>query len=376
MFKEAGMLFLFTETPLHAGSGTSVGAVDLPIQRERHTLYPMIQASGVKGAMRDLAEHHRGLPQMRTKMKELERKGKELTTEEQKEKETLKQKIGACTRPLDIVFGPESAQHGGALSFTDARILLFPVRSLAGVFAWITCPTALQRFKRDLQRLTLTSRNGQTAQIPDGDDITADFYPMDSSRCFVAEPCAVESKYTADKATKDQVGMIVLEDFALTADKTQEKRVNKLGGWLAKYALPTGGDTYKFWKERLAKTLVIVHDDVFRDFVQFSTEVISRIRIDETGTVAEGALWSEEHLPSDTLLYTLALATDPKVSDSKYPDASAVLQFLQEELTKPTVLQLGGDSTVGRGIVQATLLQAVAAPPTQGGQQPKEKKEQ
>jgi CRISPR/Cas system CMR subunit Cmr4 (Cas7 group RAMP superfamily) len=76
------------------------------------------------------------------------------------------------------------------------------------------------------------------------------------------------------------------------------------------------------------------------------------------------------------LLYTLALATDPKVSDSKYPDASAVLQFLQEELTKPTVLQLGGDSTVGRGIVQATLLQAVAAPPTQGGQQPKEKKEQ
>lgn len=35
-------------TPLFAGSGQAIGAVDLPIQRERHTRWPMVQASGVK----------------------------------------------------------------------------------------------------------------------------------------------------------------------------------------------------------------------------------------------------------------------------------------------------------------------------------------
>jgi CRISPR-associated protein Cmr4 len=52
------------------------------------------------------------------------------------------------------IFGPESSNasdHAGALSPGDGRILLFPIRSLAGVFAWITCPLVLSRFQRDLQ---------------------------------------------------------------------------------------------------------------------------------------------------------------------------------------------------------------------------------
>jgi CRISPR-associated protein Cmr4 len=56
MFDRAAMLFLYTETPLHAGSGTSLGIVDLPIQRERTTGYPMIQASGLKGCLRDAVD--------------------------------------------------------------------------------------------------------------------------------------------------------------------------------------------------------------------------------------------------------------------------------------------------------------------------------
>jgi len=34
MFKESKLLFLYTETPLHVGSGNSLGVVDLPIQLE------------------------------------------------------------------------------------------------------------------------------------------------------------------------------------------------------------------------------------------------------------------------------------------------------------------------------------------------------
>jgi len=39
-------------SPIHAGAGASTSVVDLPIQRERHTNWPHIQASAVKGAMR------------------------------------------------------------------------------------------------------------------------------------------------------------------------------------------------------------------------------------------------------------------------------------------------------------------------------------
>jgi CRISPR-associated protein Cmr4 len=44
----SSVVFLYAETPLHAGSGTALGAVDLPVQRERMTNLPMVQGSGIK----------------------------------------------------------------------------------------------------------------------------------------------------------------------------------------------------------------------------------------------------------------------------------------------------------------------------------------
>ena len=52
MYEKTAMMFIYVETPLHAGSGRGLGAVDLPIQRERITGYPIIQASSVKGKLR------------------------------------------------------------------------------------------------------------------------------------------------------------------------------------------------------------------------------------------------------------------------------------------------------------------------------------
>lgn len=43
----SSLVFLYAETPLHAGSGTALGAVDLPIQRERLSGLPMVQGSGI-----------------------------------------------------------------------------------------------------------------------------------------------------------------------------------------------------------------------------------------------------------------------------------------------------------------------------------------
>jgi CRISPR-associated protein Cmr4 len=106
MFRAARMLFLYTETPLHAGSGTNVVGVDLPIQRERHTQYPMIQSSGIKGALRDVTEQVKGITSIDIKrLSELRKKpDRDLKNDEREEKQRLEQMIV----PVEIVFGPET----------------------------------------------------------------------------------------------------------------------------------------------------------------------------------------------------------------------------------------------------------------------------
>ena len=48
------ILTLFTRTPLHIGAGSSVGAIDQPIVRERHTRFPVIPGTSLKGVLAGL----------------------------------------------------------------------------------------------------------------------------------------------------------------------------------------------------------------------------------------------------------------------------------------------------------------------------------
>jgi len=313
MFEKAAMLFLYCETPVHAGTGTSLSIVDLPIQRERITGLPIVQASSLKGVLRA----------------EVERlKGKQIA---------------------EVLFGPETQrahEHAGCVSPHDARILLFPIRSLVGVFAWATCPLVLERFKREMS----------AAGLPVNWDVPT--LPANSQQAFVTQ----ESEIVAD-------GKVVLEEFAFDA-QTSEK-ANDIANWLAGNAFPQSdeqSDEYAPFRKWLPKRFVILPDDAFRDFTQMATEVITRIRLNqETKTVAEGALWSEEHLPSETLLYAPIFVSKPLAPKKDVPDefkendepsAAKVLEFL-ESLAEPDSgqphldrLQIGGDETVGRGIVK------------------------
>ena len=99
----------------------------------------------------------------------------------------------------------------------------------------------------------------------------------------------------------------MLEEY--TFDVTIDQTVNELANWLSKQVLPTD-DEYSYWREKMQTDLVVLSNDDFRDFVTLSTEVIARIKINqETGTVQKGALWYEEYLPSDSILYSLALTS-------------------------------------------------------------------
>jgi CRISPR-associated protein Cmr4 len=306
MFKSVKLLFLYTETPLHVGSGSSLGTVDLPIQRERHTNLPMIQSTGIKGKLRSTFESN-GLAD---------------------KKEVLK-----------TIFGPDSgnaSDHAGALSPGDGRILLFPVRSLAGVFAWITCPLVISRFIRDLN---LTQSSPQTWSISTPDSGTA-LIPQNTK----------EGKHSLVISNA-----VVLEEFTFTA--TPDAQVKAFAEWLADNALPTSTE-YEFWRNKLKTDLVVVSDDVFKDFCQFSTDVVSRTKLDPIKkTVENGALWTEENLPADTLLYTPLFACDPRTgkkdnTPKEAKDASTILATVSSHLSNGHArLQLGGNETVGRGIV-------------------------
>lgn len=313
MITETTMLYLYLESPLHAGTGSGLSSIDLPIQRERTTQYPMIQGSGIKGKLRATAEGIVEREQDENKKKELQ-------------------------NYVDILFGPDSNRPGrgatpdsvdyaGALIAGDARILLFPVRSLNGVFAYTTSCDVLNRFARDLARKGIDM--SAVLPIP---------HPPESSQALVTSSSNVQSN-----------GALVLEEFSF--DALASPQVDTIARWLSENALPGSQDSY--WAKKLRSSLVILSDDDFRDFALYATEVITRVRIDrQKKTVERGALWTEEHLPTDTLLYVPMYAANARKNGSNSMKAAEVLSKAQEFTTNNNYLQLGGDETVGRGLVQ------------------------
>ena len=105
--------------------------------------------------------------------------------------------------------------------------------------------------------------------------------------------------------------------------------------------------------------LLFLHDNVMGFLLETALEVVTRIRIDEeTKTVARGALWFEENIPAESVLYGL-LSTAPETfataNGSKLPAAEILAQL--GSLTKHT-LQFGGNATIGRGLSKMILVGA------------------
>lgn len=313
MFRLAKPFFMVCETPMHCGSGNELGIIDMPIQRERHTGFPKIEGSTLKGGIREAFEET----------------AKEITVGNKT--------VNASDNDIiSLAFGPDNGgDHAGALGFSDARVLLFPVKSMKGVFAWITCLQALERFHNDMKL------------------------------CGINLPFKVPSANTAPKDCslfiKDK--KIVLEEYTFEINKDSEANVDctKLAEWLSKNLFPTG-ESHKFWADKIKKDIVVLDDDEFKDFITHSTEVITRIKINnKTGTVQTGALFTEEYLPAETVTYSLALATpifkeDKSVfkQEGKCEEA-LVMEFFTNGL--PEIIQLGGNATLGKGIVRTKVVE-------------------
>ncbi|MCS7245542.1 MAG: type III-B CRISPR module RAMP protein Cmr4, partial [candidate division WOR-3 bacterium] len=204
-----------------------------------------------------------------------------------------------------------------------------------GVFAWITCPMVLERFKKDLKLAGITDFN------------FSDFQNLQNT---------IPNTSNIEISSK-----IVLEEF--TFEVIKDQNTTKLAEWLSDNIFPND-NSYQFWRDKLKKDLVILSDDDFKHFVKSSTEVITRTKIDDvTGTVQSGALWTEEYLPQDTIMYSIVMFSQPRVEDDKKgvfkdntpaKEAKLIAEFFTKGI--PEVIQIGGSQTVGKGFMRVKFL--------------------
>jgi CRISPR-associated protein Cmr4 len=129
---------------------------------------------------------------------------------------------------------------------------------------------------------------------------------------------------TKNKTVVINEKFVILEEYSFTIQETKAIDFIKLPSLNIK-------------NERI----VIISDDNFKHFVQNSTEVITRIKMNnKTGTVDKdtGGLFTEEFLPAESVMYALAIGK--------------VEEFTKAEMT---TLQIGGDTNLGKGIVEMTI---------------------
>lgn len=245
------LIHLKTITPLHVGGSFERSIVDLPIQREKPTQFPKIEASSLKGSLR----HH-----------------------------LWKNKKGASEADIATWFGEEKGKETneeevggkkGEVVFTDARILFFPVRSPRGIFAYVTCPFVMERYYRDCRTIEGAEKKQLNLQEIQKQAVVT----VDSNLVF----------------SKNNKHFVVLEEL-----RYEVKKQKNLKNWLT--LLPQAV------QEEVKGCVICVPNDDFAYFVKHSTEISTRIRISaETETVEDGALFTEEYVPVEAFFYTALL---------------------------------------------------------------------
>jgi CRISPR-associated protein Cmr4 len=346
MYKTAKPFYIQTVTPTHVGSGSDLGIVDMPIQRESHTGFPKIEGSSLKGAIREAVENKCEIFRLLDKQKEFEKKYK---NEDEKDKKVLKElkdiiekeedlkKIFLKELKINTVFGFDNTnvtvitekkfgnnkdKFAGAIGFSDARVLLFPVKSVKGVYAYITSPMVIQRYMDELKNIAqVDDEKIKDLKIPKENAI-----PVNS------------------KIKLDDENVVILEEysFEVTQDIDGNGDITKLANFLAEQ---TGINEIK-------EKLIVLDDNDFKDFIKMFTEVITRTKIDNfKGAVKDGALFTEEYLPAETIMYSFIMASPIMADIEELKDLNNekdVLEFFKGNC--PDVIQIGGNATIGKGI--------------------------
>lgn len=282
----AALMFFVAETPVHAGAESSGGAIDLPIQRERHTGWPCVFASGLKGAWKERARE-----------------------------------VGFVQGDLYAVFGDEDSEYGGALSAGDLTVLALPVRSLNSNFMWVTCDAVLRRFCAAAKRLGFGALAHTLPEAAVPRDARGDSLPA------------------ALLARAGLRGRLVLEEFAFDAGYSR-----KAATWAKAIAQWTG-----LAPRVVAAGLVVVPDGYFDWYAENAVPVAAHVKLDKKVKKVELGPWYEETLPCDTMLYATVECSAARGGLARL-NAAQVFEAARKAMPvgKP-YLRVGGNESLGMG---------------------------
>lgn len=283
---DAIRIFLHALTAVHSGTGQGADVIDLPIAREKATGWPYLPASGLKGVVRAAIE------------------------DRQSDKSWTDRAFGKG--------GNSDEMTAGQICLTDPRVLCLPVRSFFGTFAYVTCPLALERHQRTHSALKAGAETNLTPKPTGSKVLTA----------------------TVTALTQNGKSKVYLEDIDLdhTADAATQKAAESLAGILF-----DNDSERKTFIERFC----VVSNDVFTFLSETATEVAARVSLEEsTKTVKSGGLWYEEAVPAEAIFCGLAV----RAGHAGRSAEGVTLQELKQKLEQVGVIQIGGKSSVGRGL--------------------------
>lgn len=295
-------------SPLHFGTGVALGSIDLPISREANTGLPNAPGSGIKGVVKDFLRDQYRLP----------------GAGQSHDKVAYRHALGVDPGEQ------ESERAQSALSFGDGLLLAFPVRSLCGVFAWVTSPYVIHRLRRVLP------------QVP------------------AAPAVSTGSCATAAGANLAANGHVYLHDLKLAANNTgNNASAASLAATLAALIFPgaENNDAVQAERTNFTARFAVVSDEDCAHLTTVGCEVRMRNALQPgSKIVQEGALWSEEYAPVETIFWGTLMADHINGEPGQQTLADFCQRFGPERGA-----QFGGKATVGKGVARLAI-----APPKAG----------
>lgn len=338
------MVLIRAVTPLHAGAGRAGEFVDLPIQRDEFG-YPCIYSSSLKGALKT------ALLNAFTK-----RQG-----DYNKAKEAVKTLLGP---------EPEEGEtFESSIAVLDAYLLSMPVRSLKGLYAYITSPHLLAIFA---ERLGLLRAFGSPASIALEE---LDKLNLEEDEALCINNCdTIKIKELENKALLAEETILTLKEN--TDPKNLKESLKNLATAL-----------------QLEKPLLITNNETALRLIDKSILRIARIALMREKKKVRAGPWTEEYLPRGATLHTLLLYKNPHPNPPTSKEKTNYTEILEElglvsknttkifnEAKNPTEKQaiitenishtlkeicttdlhnhlvLGGHETIGKGIVKLIFL--------------------
>lgn len=333
-YLHADIVLVRAVTPVHAGIGRAGEFVDLPVQRDEFG-YPCIYSSSFKGALKTAL----------------------LTAELSK-------------NAVNALLGPdpdEGETFESSVAVLDAYLLAMPVRSLVGVYAYITSPHLLRVFIERCSLYEAFREDGKAAKLCGELKGELENLKLGYDKALCVGACeTIKVGELKDRA-------LLAEEYLLTIEEAKTKNIAELADIAG-----------------LKKPLLIIDDDVAKGLLERGIIRQARVRLERgKKTVVTGALWNEEYLPRGTVLHTMFLykKTKCKTQSPAEPDdvesyikclkdlgligkdfkQESIYDIVKEVATtlKKNIIGdklknyvvLGGHETIGKGIVRLVFLE-------------------